>query len=174
MLDNGSICLISVDGTDCPIQEDPFPFSSRWYCHKFKGSGLRYEIGVCIQTGWIVWKTGRTHVGHSVTAEFPKRLIHALDPCEMFIADRGYSDSWEFAMTPTCWRNPFESMNARVRARHETVNRRIKIFNILSRVFRNDKEKHWMAFHAIVNMLQIEIEQTRPNQQVFYDDKLYL
>jgi hypothetical protein len=79
-------------------------------------------------------------------------LIHALDPGEMFIADRGYSDNWEFAMTPTCWRNPFESMNARVKARHETVNRRIKIFNILSRVFRNDKEKHWIAFHAIVNM----------------------
>jgi hypothetical protein len=35
------------------------------------------------------------------------------------------------------------------------------------------KEKHRMAFHAIVKMLQIEIENTRSNQPVFYDDKLY-
>ena len=46
------------------------------------------------------------------------------------------------------------------------------IFNSSSEVFQNDIHNHWMAFHAIVNMLQIEIETIHPNQKVFFDDKL--
>ena len=46
-----------MDGVDFEIQE-PFPFkkdySEKWFSHKFKGPGLRYEILVCIQTGDIV------------------------------------------------------------------------------------------------------------------------
>jgi hypothetical protein len=57
MQDNDSICKITLDGTDCKIQE-PFPFDPRWYSHKFKGPGQRYEVGLCIQTDWIVWVNG--------------------------------------------------------------------------------------------------------------------
>jgi hypothetical protein len=52
-----SICLLAVVGTDCPIHE-PKPSNSMYYLHKFKVLGLRHEIGVCIQTGWIVWVNG--------------------------------------------------------------------------------------------------------------------
>ena len=38
-------CWISLDGTDFRIQE-PTPFDPKWFSHKFKGPGLRYEIGV--------------------------------------------------------------------------------------------------------------------------------
>jgi len=51
----GNWSLVTVDGTDdCPIQE-PHPFSTQWYSHKFKGPGLHYELAVCILTGYIVW-----------------------------------------------------------------------------------------------------------------------
>jgi hypothetical protein len=29
-----------------------------WFSHKFNGAGVRYELGVCIQTGNIVWVAG--------------------------------------------------------------------------------------------------------------------
>ena len=48
------MCLITLDGTDCPILEPGSStgnFSSRWYSHKFKGTGVRYEIWINIQTG---------------------------------------------------------------------------------------------------------------------------
>ena len=48
---------MSIDGTDCRIQE-PTPFDPLWYSHKFNGPGVRYEVGICIQTGWIVWVHG--------------------------------------------------------------------------------------------------------------------
>ena len=54
MGNNGSICHVSLNGTDCPIQE-PSYFDKAWWSHKFNGPVVRYEIAVSIQTGWIVW-----------------------------------------------------------------------------------------------------------------------
>jgi hypothetical protein len=48
---------VTVDGTDLQIYE-PTPFSKKWYSHKFRAAGLRYEVAVCIQTGDIVWFHG--------------------------------------------------------------------------------------------------------------------
>ena len=51
------LCLVRVDGTDFWICE-PKPFAKDFYSHKFAKAGLRYEVGVCIQTGLIVWING--------------------------------------------------------------------------------------------------------------------
>ena len=37
--------FVSIDGTDFRIQE-PSPFSSSWYSHKFKGPGVLYGNNV--------------------------------------------------------------------------------------------------------------------------------
>jgi hypothetical protein len=75
------------------------------------------------------------------------------------------------ALTPSGYNSPFESMMSEARARHETVNCRLKSFKILSTPFRNEISKHWMCFHAIANMVQLELENDRPLYQVHYDDK---
>eukprot|EP00171_Calliarthron_tuberculosum_P005014 IDg5014t1 len=31
------------------------PFNRGWYSHKFEGPGIRYEVGVAIETGTLVW-----------------------------------------------------------------------------------------------------------------------
>jgi hypothetical protein len=46
-----------VDGTDFHIRE-PEPFDPEWYTKKFNGPGVRYEVGIAIQTGYIVWVNG--------------------------------------------------------------------------------------------------------------------
>ena len=48
---------MSVDGTDCPVFE-PWPFSKKMYSHKLNGPGVKYEVGVCLMTGRIVWTNG--------------------------------------------------------------------------------------------------------------------
>ena len=45
----------------------------------------------------------------------------------------------------------------RARARHETLNARLKNFNILSHVFRADYEKHRMYFMAVAAVVQASI-----------------
>lgn len=49
----GQTAFVSLDGADFKIEE-PTPFSPKWFSHKFKGPGLRYEVGLCIRTGYIV------------------------------------------------------------------------------------------------------------------------
>ena len=64
---------MTVDGTDYSINEPQLrpgrprprsrkgkllPYNPKWYTKKYQGAGVRYEIGVCIQTGDIVWTNG--------------------------------------------------------------------------------------------------------------------
>ena len=52
--DKGNDCLTTCDGTDFQIAEQ----GKAIYGHKFKKSGLQYEVCLCILTGDIVWVTG--------------------------------------------------------------------------------------------------------------------
>jgi DDE superfamily endonuclease len=152
MRSNRSTCLMTVDGTDCPIQE-PTEFSGRWYSHKFKGPGLRYKIGICIQTGWVVWKNGPYQCGSYNDLRIARdKLYQFLLPEEKYIADGGYVGGGKFLVTPSGLRNAFEKMASAARARHENLNGRIKVFKILSQTFRSTRDKHCWCFHSVVNM----------------------
>jgi len=72
MNDNGSICKITLDATDFRTCKTS-PFDPKWYSHKFRGPGLHYEVGVCIQTAWIVWIHGPFPPGH-----WPDIMMHAM------------------------------------------------------------------------------------------------
>ena len=133
--DPGQVCLITVDGTDFRIQE-PTPFSPRWYSHKFCGPGVRYEVGVCIKTGWIVWINGPFPCG-----EWPDlriacdALIYALDPGEFYIADGGYREMNGYSDTPTGRHDFSDRVKSLARARHETINGQLKVFSVLKQTF---------------------------------------
>lgn len=45
-----------------------------------------------------------------------------------------------------------------IMSRHETVNKRIKQFNVLVEEFRHDLSQHKLCFHAIVNITSIIIK----------------
>ena len=61
-------------------------------------------------------------------------------------------------------------MKKKARARHETVNRRIKQFNILSNRYRSDLGMHGVVFTAICVITQIAIQTDSPLFQVDYFD----
>ena len=144
--------MVSVDGTDCRIHE-PTPFSTRWYSHKCKGAGLRYEVGVTISSGQIVWAHGPFPCGSHpdlliVRMGLKKELLEG----ERVIADCGYQD--ERCILPTTnddSKPPFSG----VRARHEIVSRRSKQFNVLSDALRHDKSLHSSCFHAVCNLRKV-------------------
>lgn len=81
---------MTVDGTDFRI-EQPTEFSKRWYSHKFKGPGLRYEVALSILGGDIVWTNGPFPCGSWPDISiFRAGLIDELRPMEMVEADKGY------------------------------------------------------------------------------------
>jgi DDE superfamily endonuclease len=169
MRDVGCQCKVTVDGTDCPIQE-PSPFSPKWYSHKFKGPGLRYEVAVCIQTGWIVWVNGPYPCGSWPDLKIARHwLVHKLARGEKFLADGGYRDGGEFAETPTGLNTPDQRQKRLARARHETVNNRFKFFKVLTTPYRHDVHTHGQCFTAIANLTQIAIQKGEPLFQVRYN-----
>jgi len=166
--DDGEDCLVSIDTTDVPIEE-PKPFSRKWYSHKFEGAGLRYEIAVSIKKGYIVWVNGPYPCGsYPDISIFRHALKHYLEKDERVEADDGYrGDEPAYCKTPGGFSSRSEGTEARqirrrVRSRHETVNKRIKDFGILSQVYRHNLIGHCHVFRAVIVLTQLAIENGEP------------
>ncbi|KAH9118088.1 hypothetical protein LEN26_012265 [Aphanomyces euteiches] len=93
--------FVSLDGTDFAIQE-PKPFDKKRWSHKLNRAALRYEVGICIRTGCIVWVHGGKPAG-----EWPDRklaqdaYVLAVQKDEMTLADKGYMNRRYF-VNPNC------------------------------------------------------------------------
>lgn len=178
--DTGEDCLLSVDGVDFMIQE-PYPYtrgySKVWFSPKFKGPGLRYEIGVVIKTGDIAWLHGPFPCGkHNDCTIFKKSLATFLEEFERVEADDGYraadpakcKSKSGFSMRNAS--DELKDMKNRVRARQETANKRIKQFASISGIFRHDLKNHSNFVFAAVVLTQLSIEIGQPLFQVDYDN----
>ena len=168
---NGSKCLVSIDGTDFVVNEE-HPFNSKWFGFKFKNAGVRYEIGICIQTGEIVWVNGPFPCGsypdHVIVA-LPGGLIDNLSLGEQYLCDGVYKYK-PGAVTPTGLNNPDDRMKSIARAWHDTVNSRFKRFGVLRNRFRHHVSKHRCCAWSVFNLIQVEIEEESSLFQVQYYD----
>jgi len=134
------------------------------------GPGLRYEVALGIQSGYIVWVNGpyKPGVYNDDMIAHVFGFWGALAPGEYFLADSIYT-GWR-ALTPNGRNNRDQYMKAAARARHETVNYRFKRFAILRVEFRHGNHRHGSVFKAIAMICQIEIEVESPLFHVDYDD----
>lgn len=160
--DNGSICKISVDGTDFRISNQK-PFWKGWFSFKFKKAGLRYEVAISIQSGEIVWIYGPFPAGrfHDITIfrrALKQMLLAAGERAE---ADDGYRGEPLCIDLPQegCFRRgrAQQKLKQRVRSRHETVNARFKNFGCLEQRFRHNIRQHKDCFQAIAVATQLTI-----------------
>ena len=117
-------CYVSIDGTNCQIYE-PQKFDQKWWSNKMNGLGVRYEIGISIDTGDIVWAHGPFPCGSNPDVSiFRKRLKLELSDGERVIADKGYTD--DMCITPDTILSPIPNdLHSLFRARHETVNKEL-------------------------------------------------
>ena len=154
----GTSTYISLDGTDFKILE-PTEFDPKWWSHKFNGPGLRYEIGISIRSGDIVWAHGGLPCGEWPDLRLARNaLIDALLPGERVVADKGYND-------PNYFDVPIgnaDHQKRQILARHETVNHRIKKFCCMNNRFRHKLYLHPLFFHAVINLNQLMIENGEP------------
>lgn len=164
-------CSLCIDGVDCRIPNKGPLFGS----HKFKGkSALRYELGTDIEKGELAWLNGPYPAGKwaDITI-FRHVLMHQLDENERVEADDGYiGEAPRKVKCPASFVNPIENeaMQARVRNRHETVNGRMKQWEILNVPFRGDIAMHGTVFRAIAVITQLAIRNGEPLFSVDYKD----
>jgi DDE superfamily endonuclease len=158
---------LSVDGTHCQIEEPKHPTASinkTYYSHKSNSAALNYELGVSIYESKLVWINGPYPAGTSDINVYRKEngLKSKIPPNKKVLGDEGYRGD------PTVSRyNPYDpkdvkKFKSRARARHETYNRRIKIFRILSDRFRHPLDKHKASFEAICVIVQYQLENGSP------------
>ena len=163
--DSGQRCLVTIDGVDFPIPE-PTAWSKKWYSHKFEGPGIRYEIAVSIFNGWIVLYNGPFQCGAwSDKKIFKSLLILKLANEECVVADCGYKDTHRVCHPDMGTPEQQRAMEV-ARARHETVNGRLKNWESMKRVFRHNRDKHHLVFRSVLVIEQIKIQNGRPPFQV--------
>ena len=171
--DSGNDCLVSIDGTDFKCQEHGPAFSSHKYAKK---SALRYEVGICIKTGDIVWLMGPFAAGDWPDINiFRFALKGLLEENERVEADDGYvGEDPSHVKTPASGYHDQDERLLRVRSivrqRHETANKRFKDWGILKKRWEYDIGLHGACMRAVVVLTQLSIESGKPLFQVQYDD----
>jgi len=88
----------------------------------------------------------------------------------MVEADGGYSDGGWNADMPNGLNNAVTYIKAVAWACHESINKRIKQFHVLSAMFHHDVEKHGFCFHSAANITQLIIMHEESPFQVEYKD----
>lgn len=112
----------------------------------------------------MVWAHGGFPCGAYPDLKLAKELfVEFLDEGERVMADRGYNDR-QFFILPDLQNS---SRHKLIMGRHETVNKRIKQFQVLNQKFRHEKSLHGKCFHAVVNITQIIIKNEEPLFSVF-------
>jgi hypothetical protein len=171
----GNECLMSINGTDFRIPQTGKTTTGNWFAsHKYAGkSALRYEIGVSILGGDLVWIQGPYPAGQfSDFKIFNKVLRQFLETGERVEADNGYVGTADKIKCPNNPCNPIENegMQSRVQSCHETINGRFKTWGILNEVYRHDIRQHGEVFREIAIITQLAIENGSPLFQVEYKD----
>jgi hypothetical protein len=167
-----------------PYKEERFPdgsFDTGLFAHKFKGPGLNYEIVLGIYTGQICRVVGPYKAGAMPDLKVSKeeglvaKLRRHKEKC---VGDGTYRNAVFINSGPGLPRELLDLIKV-VKARHETVNSRMKRCALFTcnRAFRHDIEVHGISFHAITNLVEIEIETESPlfsiTQQVNKFDSYY-
>ena len=106
---------------------------------------------------------------------FQIKLKSLLAPFERVVADKGYKGDGRIDTPLDAKDDAHKEAMGRARARHETINGRFKNWGILAQKFRHHRDKHSVAFEAVVAISQIEIENgNRPFGVTDYEDPLRL
>lgn len=151
-----------LDGTLCPIERPSTePSQKNAYSGKHKQHGIKYEVGIDPNNGFIVWVGGPT-VGsmHDMRLMKLAGILQHLDPGELVLADMGYIGHDQF-ITPfkkptTLFEDLLNAMISNQRWIVEHVLARFKVFKCLSEPWRHDLDLHPITFFVIAEIVNID------------------
>jgi hypothetical protein len=111
-----------------------------------------------------VWLNGAFQAGETDLIIFrkPDGLKSNLATGMLLFADNGYQGENQVNIPNPLDNNLVKKFKQRARARHETLNGRLKKFKILSDRFRHPVEKHETAFEAVCVIVQYAMEIDSP------------
>jgi hypothetical protein len=160
------IFLVSVDGIHCRCyepQHGEWSKNPKYYSHKFKQSGLAYEVALSVFHNQVVSLNGPYPASVNDTTIFKNGLRDKIPAGRKAIVDNGYKGKNPQFSKP----NPLDAkavrqFKGRARSRQECFNTRLKTFQCLEHNFRNGEEKHKMCFEAVAVICQYQLENGSP------------
>jgi hypothetical protein len=166
--------LLSIDGTDFQIAK---MYEKPFYWYKFKKSGFRYEVGLCIKTGNICWWAGPYLPGiWNNEMIFKEELAKFLEPTERVEADGSYwGSAQELVKCPGVVEVDPDNleMQQKVRSRQEMVNEQFKNWAILSTPYCHQLLEHQTVFGAIVVLTQLSFAENSLWYVDYNDKQIY-
>ena len=157
---------MTIDGTDFRIQQ-------KGVAKKGK-SALRYELGIDILKGNLIWVEGPYPASAWLDIKtFLNCLAGPLLPGKRVEADNGYVGRADKVKCPNNNCNPPENlgMQSAARSRHETFNGRLKNWGILEKVYRHDITVHGTVFYACAVITQLSVANGEPLFEVEYGNE---
>ena len=161
-------CLMSIDGTDVKCKE-PQPYNPIWWSLKHNSAGLRYEVGICIKTGDIVWFNGPFPCNMSDREIFDLCLSKKLAPFEKVEADNGYKGRAQIYLPGQGKNHRDRKQKSQVRGRHENVNGLFKVFGAMKKWESNNVAKHGIIAKAVAVIVQTSFSLGQRLYEVDYD-----
>ena len=128
------------------------------------GPALKYEVAVAITTGFIVWVNGPFKGGKGDSDIFKEGLKHHLYDNECVEVDACYKGDDKIVNPDMGSVSKGRKNKSIVRGRHENINSRLKIYNVLTTYFRHLKprnkmfEKHKLCFYSVAVLTQLKLE----------------
>lgn len=164
------IFVLSVDGVHFKILEMRQTPDKDFKSVKLgRGAAVSYELALSIWQGKLVWINGPFPAGVTdlVIYKKPGGLKSKIPPGKRLIGDKIYltKNTPEISGRNLYDDDKLGKFKERVKARHETFNRRIKSFNILDNRFRSKTDrmqKHKSVMTAICVAVQYDMENGRP------------
>ena len=167
---------MSSDCTDCPVFE-PWPFSKKMFSKKFNGPGVKYDVGVCIKTGHIVWVDGPFVASHSESTLFKHGLGKHIFDGEKVEVDSGPKGDDRLVQPHVGKDSKERKQKSVVRGRQEGVNGRMKVYSVLTTHFHHMKDgrermmkAHGLCFNAVAVITQLKIAS---GEAIFKDEVEY-
>lgn len=163
------IWIISVDCTDCPIEEitthPTLSQDKKLYSFKLNGAGLRYEYGIDLFYSNVIWCNGPFLPGELndnqiFTEKGLKEKLASVG--KKALADKIYNGHPNECSTFNAVdSSAVRTFKARTQMRHEQFNGMIKEYGCLSKPFRHKVEKlesHKSCFEAVTVICQYRLE----------------
>ncbi|KAJ3076642.1 hypothetical protein HDU98_001652 [Podochytrium sp. JEL0797] len=150
-----------VDGVDIAVCE-AHPFNTDLFSHKFHRAGIRFQVATALGTSRIVHISGGLPCGANPDLLMVRRtLLKDLEDGELVAADQGYRGDARILVklggnSPGV-REHNHNLN-QMGARHETVNKRLKDFRVLSSgLYRVDRQSLTQIFVAVAQITNVKL-----------------
>lgn len=168
---NGQIFVVSVDCVDMKTREKSSPefnVDREQFTQKFNHGGVKYEIAIDPYEPKVVWINGPFRGGENDKTIFTNELMAKIPEGKLVVADSIYTNQKDpelmrkVALPSNCDSKELGNFKSRLRARHESLNGRMKDFRCLDVTYHHPHKQHGHMCKAVCVLVQYEMDYGSP------------